>query len=124
MWLCLPLGLVPLFFTLEEDNSESGLPGGSGGRTEGLTELFHLAYHIKKSNSWIFDPNFDWENPPLNPTPYLRQRLVASLWSKIKKEEMFADAARMFGIFPCTANPGKEMEEEVQVIESDGVEQG
>ena len=35
---------------------------------------------------------------------------------------MFADAARMFGLFPRNANPRKEVEEEVQVIESDGVE--
>ena len=47
---------------------------------------------------------------------------MANLWSKIKTEEMFADTARMFGIFPRTAKPGKEVEEHVQVIECDGVE--
>ena len=91
-----------------------------------MTELFHKAYHNKKNNTWTFDPNFDWENPPPNPTPYLRQRLVANLWSKIKKEPMFADGARMFGLFPRDANPGvvptEGEEEEVQVMESDGVE--
>ena len=113
---------TPVIFTLEEGKSESGLPGGSGGRTEGLTELFHLAYHNKKNNSWVFDQNFDWENPPPNPAPYLRQRLVANLWSRIKKESMFADGARMFGLFPRATNPQKEGEEELLVMESDGVE--
>ena len=51
---------------------------------------------------------------------------MANLWSKIKKESMFADGARMFGLFPRDANPGvvptEGEEEEVQVMETDGVE--
>ena len=115
---CVALG-TPVIFTLIDGATDSGLPGGGGGRVDGLSQLFHLAYKNTTDNSWRFDPDFDWENPPPNPSSHLRQRFVANLWSRIRREPMFADSARMFGLFP---RPFKPLDEDkVQVVEEEGV---
>ena len=111
---------TPVIFTLVEGAGEGALPGGSGGRTEGLTELFHVAYINRKTNTWRFHSGkeFDWSNPPENPSPHLRQRLIASLWSRLRGEEAMADNARMFGLFPRPPLPASG--EEVEVVERGG----
>ena len=115
---CVALG-TPVIFTLIDGATDSGLPGGGGGRVDGLSQLFHLAYRNTKDNSWRFQPDFDWENPHPNPSSDLRQRLIANLWSRIRREPMFADSARMFGLFP---RPFKPLDEDkVQVVEEEGV---
>ena len=115
---CVALG-TPVIFTLIDGATDSGLPGGGGGRVDGLSQLFHLAYKNTTDNSWRFDPDFDWENPPPNPSSHLRQRFVANLWSRIRREPMFADSARMFGLFP---RPSQSLDEDkVQVVEVEGV---
>ena len=117
---CVALG-TPVIFTLVDGAPDSGLPGGGGGRVEGLTPLFHLAYLNTTENSWRFEPDFDWENPLPNPSSHLRRRFVANLWSRIRREPMFADSARMFGLFP--RRPSQPLyEDKVQVVEGEGVE--
>ena len=118
---CVALG-TPVIFTLIDGNTDSALPGGGGGRVDGLSELFHVAYRNATDNSWRFKPDWDWENPLPNPSPHLRQKFVASLWSKIRKEPMFADGARMFGVFPRPVSQSLDSGDNVQVVEGEAVE--
>jgi hypothetical protein len=89
-----------------KDPPNTGLPGGGGGRTEGLTDLFHVAQLNLTDNSWTFDPDFDWDNPPVNPNRTLHQRLLARLWSRLSQEPVLADTARLFGLMPRARLPG------------------
>ena len=117
---CVALGTPVIFTLIDGAHPDSGLPGGGGGRVDGLRELFHLAFRNTMDNSWRFDPDFDWENPPPNPSSDLRQRLVANLWSRIRRELLFADTARMFGLFP--RQPSQPLDgDKVQVVEGEGV---
>ena len=100
------LGTPVIFVVSTKDPHNSGLPGGGGGRTEGLTDLFHVAQLNLTDKSWTFDPNFNWENPPVNPNKTLHQRLVARLWSRLRQEPVLADSARLFGLLPRAPPPG------------------
>ena len=116
---CVALG-TPVIFTLVDGAIESDLPGGGGGRVDGLTQLFHVAYLNTTDNSWRFEANFDWKRPPPNPSPHLRQKFVANLWSRIRREPIFADGARTLGLFP--RQPDQSLEKEIiQVIEGEGI---
>ena len=61
--------IPPVIFTLIDGNTDSAPPGGGGGRVDGLSELFHVAYRNATDNSWRFKPDWDWENPLPNPSP-------------------------------------------------------
>jgi len=81
---------VPVVFVATKD-----LPGGGGGRIEGLIELFH----VLNPNDENFE--FDWKNPPPNPGNHAADRYRASFWSLFKsRTDLYEQSARLFGVIP------------------------
>ena len=82
---------------------DSELPGGGGGRTEGLLQLFNVVVVDPKTNTVTSEHDcnndaafcYDWNTPPQNPNPQLRGRLRASFWNIIRKETALKDTAFM-----------------------------
>ena len=103
---------IPVLFVSVPD---SKLPGGGGGRTDGLLQLFNVAVVDKKTKTVrdglgfiikkdYYDNNssaffFNWNEPPQNPAPELRGRLRASFWNIIRKEGALKDTAFMVTLF-------------------------
>ena len=85
----LPLPGVPVLFI-----NGPTLPGGGGGRTSGLLELFNVATVNTATKKLEFqNGHFDWRDPPRNPNPELAGRLRASFWNTIRKKVALSDAA-------------------------------
>lgn len=83
---------VPIIFV---EQSEDRLPGGGGGRTKGISNLFHT---YSPGNEWTF--NLD-EMPP-NPGVHKQDRYRASFWNYIKRRlpQWYVDTAQLFGLVP------------------------
>ena len=85
---------VPVIFV---EQSEDRLPGGKGGRTQGISNLFHT-YLPENSKAWTF--NLD-AMPP-NPGVHRQDRYRASFWNYIKRRlpKWYVDTAHLFGLVP------------------------
>ena len=83
---------VPVIFV-----EANHLPGGGGGRTEGISDLFHLYHSDGKNVAW----NFDLDHMGPNPGVHRQDRFRASFWNYIKsRSPMYANTARLFGLVP------------------------
>jgi hypothetical protein len=91
---------VPVIFM--EPNNEELLPGGGGGRTVGLSNLFHRVTYgtpdVETRPQW----NFDVERMEPNPGVHRQDRYRASFWNYIKNRgpHWYSDSARLFGMVP------------------------
>ncbi|CAK9107980.1 Uncharacterized protein At4g19900 [Durusdinium trenchii] len=80
---------VPVIFVRAKN-----LPGGGGGRTGGLVELFH---QYVPGTPWTFD----LDNLPPNPGVHKADRYRASFWNYMqRRSSTHARAARLFGWLP------------------------
>ncbi|KAL6063497.1 hypothetical protein QOT17_011508 [Balamuthia mandrillaris] len=101
---CVGMG-VPVLFPEMEDKA---LPGGGGGRTAGLLDLFHVFKAEQQGKQWkagALPPGFDWENPPPNPRGAQRDRHRATFWNVIRQREDLRDTALMMGLVPFLPAP-------------------
>lgn len=85
---------VPVIFV---ERSEANLPGGKGGRTKGISNLFHT-YRPEDGDTW----SFDLDRMPPNPGVHRQDRYRASFWNYIKKRlpSWYVDTAELFGLVP------------------------
>jgi hypothetical protein len=85
---------VPVIFV---ERSEANLPGGKGGRTKGISDLFHT-YRPEDGDQW----SFDLDRMPPNPGVHRQDRYRASFWNYIKKRlpSWYVDSAELFGLVP------------------------
>jgi drug/metabolite transporter (DMT)-like permease len=97
---CVALGIPVLFLNLPD----SRLPGGGGGRSQGLTQLFHLVEYTRAGLP-IEVKNFDWAKPLPNPNNAQRDRFRATFWNTIRKHESLRDMALMMGVVPFQLAP-------------------
>jgi len=87
---------VPVVFVTADD---SALPGGTGGRTAGLTSLFHTFDMRRGGSDW----NVSVTDPPPNPGNHQADRFRAAHWHYIKSHMPDADVesnARVHGVIP------------------------
>lgn len=85
---------VPVIFV---DRDESKLPGGKGGRTKGISDLFHT-YFPDENPEWTFDLDHMLPNPGV----HRQDRYRASFWHYIKHRlpQWYVDTATLFGLVP------------------------
>lgn len=85
---------VPVIFV---EMSEDRLPGGKGGRTAGISDLFHT-YSPESGGNWTFDV----DHMPPNPGVHRQDRYRASFWNYIKNRlpAWYLDTAKLFGLLP------------------------
>jgi len=85
---------VPVIFV---ERSEANLPGGRGGRTKGISDLFHT-YHPEDSKEWTFD----LDKMPPNPGVHRQDRYRASFWNYMKHRLplWYVDTAELYGLVP------------------------
>ncbi len=87
---------VPVIFV---ERSDKNLPGGEGGRTQGISDLFHI-YRPEDGDEW----SFDLDNMPPNPGVHRQDRYRASFWNYIRQRlpSWYVDTANLFGLVPLT----------------------
>ena len=85
---------VPVIFV---EQAEASLPGGRGGRTKGISNLFHR-YFPENSKAW----KFNLDKMPPNPGVHRQDRYRASFWNYIKSRlpQWYVDTAQLFGLVP------------------------
>ena len=106
---CVAMGTPVIFI------NSAGLPGDSGrntkvsGRVSGLSSLFHTVNLFDMSSaeakSWL--ENFPWDNPPPNPDVSMTMRLRATSWNVIRRNPVYYDAGRKFGVIPMSPPTNK-----------------
>ena len=87
---------VPVIFV-----SKNGwLPGGHErtGRVAGLLEVFHRVDKSREGMEWTFG-DLEGHMPP-NPGNHYADRFRASFWNRLRRNQYYADAARLFGRIP------------------------
>lgn len=91
---------VPVIFM--EPHDEKLLPGGGGGRTVGMSNLFHRVTYGGTPDQPRPQWNFDVERMEPNPGVHRQDRYRASFWNYIKNRgpHWYADSARLFGMVP------------------------
>ena len=106
---CVAMGTPVIFI------NSAGLPGGGGsskeasGRTSGLTPLFHTInlYDMSRAEAKTWLQNFAWDNPPPNPDVSMTMRLRATSWNVIRRNPVYYDAGKKFGVIPMSPPTNK-----------------
>jgi hypothetical protein len=85
---------VPVIFV---ERPEARLPGGKGGRTKGISDIFHT-YFPEGAGEWTFDLDHMLPNPGV----HRQDRYRGSFWNYIKRRLPFwyVDTAKLFGLVP------------------------
>ena len=104
---CVAMGTPVIFI------NSAGLPGDvnrnnlSSSRVSGLSKLFHTVdlYTMSDYEIKLWFKFFPWDNPPPNPNVNLLMQLRATEWNVIRKNKVFYDSAKKFGMIPMSLPP-------------------
>ena len=99
---CVAMGTPVIFVNSAKMPGGGGSSKGASGRTSGLTPLFHTInlYNMSKEEAKEWLENFAWDNPPPNPDVSMTMRLRATSWNVIRRNPVYYDAGRKFGVIP------------------------
>ncbi|XP_057291906.1 uncharacterized protein LOC130614495 [Hydractinia symbiolongicarpus] len=101
---CVALGTPVIFINTPNMPGAGGSAKQASPRTTGLTGLFHTLnmYQTRKIFARIFFKEFNWNNPPPNPGYGLLMKLRATQWNVLRRNPIFYDSAKRFGLIPPT----------------------